>query len=318
MPSNRHRMHRASARPSRGNPTRRSPRAASPAVPCGATPTCTPQLPAREVRSARRVVPGRRRRERVAAVAKGRQSRSRGGNMQSASDTPSSHWWALLCPADQTGSRAQLRPQGLPEHRGCRRAQSFWGLRTSQNVSRARRHSGARGSSDSSSVRWCSCSATSCPWPGSTILPRRGKNRRMHALIVRGARRRRDHRRGSSTPPPNRLRQRRPRCGRAQTESRRNHWSPRTWGTWFACWRTTSGPPARKRAAKGCVQARWRSPLAVVVVRPAFILGSAGRQAHAGTTGTDEPGRAGARSCLPCCPRTSNASWRPSSVRCTG
>jgi hypothetical protein len=140
----------------------------------------------------------------------------------------------------------------------------------------------------------------------------------MHALIVRGARRRRDHRRGSSTPPPNRLRQRRPRCGRAQTESRRNHWSPRTWGTWFACWRTTSGPPARNRAAKGCVQARWRSPLAVVVVRPAFILGSAGRQAHAGTTGTDEPGRAGARSCLPCCPRTSNASWRPSSVRCTG
>ena len=37
------------------------------------------------------VVPGRRRRERIAAVAKGRESRSRGGDMQSASDTPSSH-----------------------------------------------------------------------------------------------------------------------------------------------------------------------------------------------------------------------------------
>jgi len=38
-----------------------------------------------------RVVPGRRRHGRIVAVAKGRQSRSRGGNMQSASETPSSH-----------------------------------------------------------------------------------------------------------------------------------------------------------------------------------------------------------------------------------
>ena len=51
----------------------------------------------------RPVVPGRRGRERVAAVAKGRESRSRGGNMQSASDTPSSHLRALSCPADQRG-----------------------------------------------------------------------------------------------------------------------------------------------------------------------------------------------------------------------
>ena len=38
--------------------------------------------------------PGRRRRERIAAVAKGRETRSRVGNMQSASDTPSSHIWS--------------------------------------------------------------------------------------------------------------------------------------------------------------------------------------------------------------------------------
>ena len=38
-----------------------------------------------------RVVPGRRRRGRVAVGAQGRESRSRGGNMQSASETPSSH-----------------------------------------------------------------------------------------------------------------------------------------------------------------------------------------------------------------------------------
>jgi hypothetical protein len=51
----------------------------------------------------RRVVPGRRGRERVAAVAKGRESRRRGGNMQGASYTPSSHFRALSCPAGQRG-----------------------------------------------------------------------------------------------------------------------------------------------------------------------------------------------------------------------
>jgi hypothetical protein len=44
-----------------------------------------------EARSARPVVPGRRGRVRLAAVAKGRESRSRRGEMQSASHTPSSH-----------------------------------------------------------------------------------------------------------------------------------------------------------------------------------------------------------------------------------
>ena len=50
-----------------------------------------PPLPAMEARSARPVVPGRRGRVRLAAVAKGRESRSRRGEMQSASHTPSSH-----------------------------------------------------------------------------------------------------------------------------------------------------------------------------------------------------------------------------------
>ena len=88
-----------------------------------------------EVRRTRRVVRGRRRRVRMAAVAKGpKVPEASGGHMQSASDTPSSHLWALwrcaLCSAVATAGRPRHkrvvaerkakgglgRPVSHPEH----------------------------------------------------------------------------------------------------------------------------------------------------------------------------------------------------------
>jgi hypothetical protein len=70
-----------------------------------------PPLRARRAKCGR-AVPGRRRRGRVAAVAEGHGPEASGGDMQSASDTPSSHLWDLSCPANQRGV----------EHGGTRRA----------------------------------------------------------------------------------------------------------------------------------------------------------------------------------------------------
>jgi hypothetical protein len=87
-------------------------------------PRCAPWRAKR-----RRVVPGRRGRERVAAVAKGRESRSRGGNMQSASHTPSSHLRALSCPADQRGVGHGCDRRANPGTKGRRHGPSPRGSR---------------------------------------------------------------------------------------------------------------------------------------------------------------------------------------------
>ncbi len=93
----------------------------------------------------RRVVLGRRWRERVAAVAKGRKSRSRGGNMQSASHTPSSHLRALSCPADQREVGHGCDRRANPGTKGRRQGPSTRGSRMPpRSITRDTRLSGVR------------------------------------------------------------------------------------------------------------------------------------------------------------------------------
>jgi hypothetical protein len=72
----------------------------------------SPPLPATEVRSTRRVVRGRRRRVRMAGVAEGAGGPGAGGgHMQSASETPSGHLWALWRSAVWSAAVTAGRPR---------------------------------------------------------------------------------------------------------------------------------------------------------------------------------------------------------------